>query len=70
MAEKDGLQDLGADLGLLQHRFLLGLSSGLPDTMPVPRIALERLRLSNDAINVIIRYPYYAFRLQYQRHLI
>ena len=49
MAEKDDLQNLEADLGLLQHRFLRGLSSGLPDTMPAPGIALERLRLSNDA---------------------
>ena len=51
MAEKDDLQNLEADLGLLQHRCLRGLSSGLPDTMPAPGIALERLRLSNDAIN-------------------
>ena len=46
MVEKDGLQNLGADLGLPQHQFLLGLSSGLPDTMPVPGRALARLRLS------------------------
>jgi len=49
MAERDDLQNLGGDLGLPQRRVLLGLSSGLPDTAPLPRIALSRLRLSNDA---------------------
>ena len=54
MAEKGGLQNLGADLGQPQHRFLLGLSSGLPDTMPMLGIALVQLRLSNNSINYSI----------------
>ena len=43
MAEKDDLQNLGGDLGPLQHRFLLVLFSGRPDIMPWPGIESARL---------------------------
>ena len=54
MAEKGDLENLEGDLGLPQRRFLLGLSSGLPDIMPLPGIAFARMRPSNDVINDII----------------
>ena len=54
MVEKDDLQNLGGDLSLPWHRFLLGLSSEPPDIAPLPGIALARLTLSNDAINDIV----------------
>ena len=60
MAKKDDHQSLGDDLGLPQHRFLLGLSSGLLDIMPLPGTMLAQSKLSNDAINDII-FPCFRF---------
>ena len=54
MAEKDDLQNLGGDLDLSQHLFLLELSFGLPDIVPSLGITLEQLRASNDAITSTI----------------
>jgi len=51
MAVKDDLQNLGGDVGPPQHRFLLGLFSGLLDRVSSPGIALARLMLSSGAVN-------------------
>ena len=55
MEEKGDLQNLGGDLGLPQCRFLLELSSGLPDSEPSPGRIPAQLMSSNDAINGIIK---------------
>ena len=51
MAEKDGLQNLGADVCPPQHRFLLVLFSGPPDEVPWQGIAPAQLTMSNDAVD-------------------
>ena len=53
MAEKDGLQNLGGDLGPPQRQFLLGLSSGLLDVVPSLGIWFAQSMLSDDAISDI-----------------
>ena len=66
-----GLRNLANDWGLPQRRFLLGLSSGLLDTMPSPGIAFARLTSSNHTINDIINWnDIYCFLPPYQRQLI
>ena len=54
MAEKDGLQNLGGDLGLPHSRFLPEPSSGLQDIAPLPGITLALLNLSNNPINDVV----------------
>ena len=51
MAEKDGRENLGDDLGQRQRLFLLELSSVLRDIVPSPRIAFERMKQSYDTIS-------------------
>jgi hypothetical protein len=47
-----------------QCRFLLGLSSGLLDIMPLPGTMLAQSKLSNDAINdIIFLYLRFAYRI-------
>ena len=47
----DDLRNLGGDLCQLQYRFPIELSSELQDIVPLPGRVLQRLRMSNDAIN-------------------
>ena len=63
MAKKDGHQNPVGDLGPPQRRFLLGLSSGLPDVVPSLRIWFAQPMLSDDAISVIITDISCYFRL-------
>ena len=51
MAEKDDLQNLGGDVGPLQHQFPLVFFSGPPDIVPWPGIGPARLMLSNDVVD-------------------
>ena len=48
MAEKDGRENLGDDLGQRQHLFLLELSSEFQDRVPLPGIVFARMIRSKD----------------------
>ena len=52
MAEKDGRENLGDDLGQRQRQFLLELSSALQDEVPSPGIAFVRMTPSKNTISV------------------
>ena len=54
MAEKDGRENLGDDLGQRQRQFLLELSSALQDEVPSPGIVFAQMKPSKDAISDII----------------
>ena len=62
MAEKDDLQNLGGDVGPLQHRFLPVLFSGPQDIVPLPEIESARLNLSNDVVDNLNIVHIFLFR--------
>ena len=71
MAEKDGRENLGDDLGQQHHQFLLELFSELQDKVPSPGIMFAQMTQSNDKISDNNTYTIFCFFYsQYRRHLI
>ena len=59
MAEKYDRENLGDDLGQRQRQFLLELSSGIQDRVPLQGIVFARMIQSNDAISDILTLSFF-----------